>query len=112
MLFLTGCSDLTVGDELTHQDAAAEIAHPFGEEMIVRFSATLSKEDMDRISQQLRKTIARLEKEEQSLRAKLANSGFVDRAPAEVVETARERLVRVLSEKEAAEAQLRAAEAV
>jgi valyl-tRNA synthetase len=60
----------------------------------------------------LTKTIARLEKEEQSLRAKLDNAGFVERAPAEVVEKARDRLARVLNEKEAAEARLRSAAAM
>jgi valyl-tRNA synthetase len=109
ILLLTGCKAVAIGDDLSHEDAAAEITHPFGEETVVRFSATLSQQDMERIGEQLRKNVARLEKEEQSLRSKLGSPGFVERAPADVVEKTKARLDRVVSERQAAEAQLRAA---
>ena len=112
LLLLTRCQDLHIANSIGHRDETAEVAYPLGQEAVVRFAGSVSDEDIDRIFAQLTKTIARLEKEEQSLRAKLDNAGFVERAPAEVVEKARDRLARVLNEKEAAEARLRSAAAM
>jgi len=109
ILFLTGCGRLETGD-VSAEDPLAEISHPLGVEAVVKFTASLSPEDRDRLRGQLQKTVARLQKEEQSLRAKLDNPNFTTRAPAEVVEKARERLAQVTTERQAAEAQLHSIE--
>ncbi len=105
ILFLTGCGRLEVG-EVSAEDPLAELSHPLGVEAVVKFAASLSPEDRERLRAQLQKTVARLRKEEQALQAKLDNPNFTTRAPAEVVERARERLAQVTAERQAAESQL------
>jgi valyl-tRNA synthetase len=58
-------------------------------------------------AEKLQKELAGLAKEAASLEQKLANAGFVERAPAAVVEEARARAVQLVDRRKKLEAQLR-----
>lgn len=83
----------------------AELVHCDGEPTLVSIAAEVSKEELQAQQDRLARELARLQKEEAQLDAKLANSQFLARAPQPVVEKTRARQVALVQRREAIEAQ-------
>jgi valyl-tRNA synthetase len=109
ILLLLSCKQLIVGGDTRHKDWSAEVAYPFGEEIVVRVAGMLSVEGAKQEYDQLKKRVDRLEQERQKLQRELDDPAFSEKAPEHVREARRQRLERVTREKEAAEAQYKSA---
>ena len=105
LLLLTRGRGLTLTAEADERPAMAELVHCDGEPTLVSIAAEVSKEELQAQQDRLARELARLQKEEAQLDAKLANSQFLARAPQPVVEKTRARQVALVQRREAIEAQ-------
>jgi len=105
VLLLTRGSGLTLTAEADERPAMAELVHCDGQPALVSIAAEVSKEELQAQQDRLARELARLQKEEAQLNAKLANSEFLARAPQQVVEKTRSRQVEIVQRRESIEAQ-------
>jgi len=107
VLLLTRGSDLAISDDAAARPAVAEVIHCCGQPAIVSISVSVSTADLEQRRKRLERQSAALQEEEAKLRAKLHNREFLDRAPADVVETVRARHAEIEDKRLRVEAQLR-----
>jgi len=100
---LAGCSQLEILAELKEKPQQAASAVLEGVEVYVPLRGLL---DLEKEIARIAKEIVQTEQEEERLRGKLNNPGFVNKAPAEVVAKEREKLDAVVSRKAALQVRL------
>ena len=92
-------SDVQLVDQLPHSDTPVQVVHSLRLMLDVKVDPVAER-------QRLSKEVTRLEREIASINAKLANTSFVDRAPAPIVAQERERLAGFLATLEKLKPQL------
>jgi valyl-tRNA synthetase len=106
VLLLARGSDLAIGEDTSARPTVAEVTHCYGAPAVVSISIAVSQTDLQERRKRLERRLAALEQEEARQGAKLGNSEFLRRAPAEVVEKARARHAETQEERTGVEAQL------
>jgi valyl-tRNA synthetase len=106
VLLLVRGSELNLTPDGGARPAMAEVVHWRGEPALVSIGVTASGEELRRQQARLERELARLGQEEERLAGKLGSTGFLSRAPAEVVQRTRTRLAELRERRAVLEAQL------
>jgi len=106
VLLLARGSELALTSDPGGRPAMAEMVQCFGHRAAVWIGASFSRPELEAQRARLERELSRLREEEGRLAGKLSAPGFLSRAPAEVVETARQRLAQTQGRRATVEAQL------